>query len=479
MKKLAYISCILVFVSNILACNGVVENGDDILLPPSPGNGVTYYVSTTGSDNNPGTQDAPWATPGYASKQLEAGDTLIILGGTYVLSEYYEDMITLENSGANDAWITIKGEEGNTPVLAGKDNLYSAVSFSDVSYIRIENLEITSDNGAWFRDGVNADDSIISHIILSRLSIHHIDEFGMNLRDVDDLIVDNCNINHCGFGAIGGPAGESGGWRNVIIQKTRLSYNGHYYQGGDGTNRPYDRPDGFGIEPSSGPIEIVDCVAEHNRGDGLDSKAENTYIHNCVVANNSCDGIKLWGGNSKVHNTLIYGTGDGEAGDTPWAAFVITTETANANFEMANVTIHDTPKTHNYPMYVQYGSDVPINLTMRNSIVADGYGPVYIAEPVNFTAEHNLFYRSGNDVQVEANGREYTTQQIESGALGEGNICKDPLFVKPAWGGIGDYHLKQGSPAIDSGMSGADIPAIDLEHNPRPKGNGYDIGAYE
>ncbi len=283
---------------NITACNGVFEDGSDILLPPVSGDGPTYYVSTTGSDSNPGTQDAPWATPGYASKQLKAGDTLIILGGRYVLSEYYEDMITPENSGTDGAWITIKGEEGNTPVLAGRDDLYSAIYFNDVSYIRIENLEITSDNGAWFRDGVNADDSEISHIVLSRLHIHHIDEFGMNLRDVDDLLVDNCNIHHCGFGAIGGPGGESGGWRNVVIQKSQLSYNGHYYQGGDGTNRPYDRPDGFGIESSNGPIEIVDCVVEHNRGDGLDSKAANTYIHNCIVANNSCDGIKLWGDNS-------------------------------------------------------------------------------------------------------------------------------------------------------------------------------------
>ena len=158
---------------------------------------------------------------------------------------------------------------------------------------------------------------------------------------------------------------------------------------------------------------------------------------------------------------------------------MITTESANASFEMANVTIHDTPRTQNYPMYVQYGSDVPINLTMRNTIIADGYGPVYIEESVSFTAEHNLFYRSGDDVQVEANGREYTTQQIEAGALGKGNICKDPRFVKPAWGGTGDYHLKQGSPAIDSGMDGAGMPTIDLEYNPRPKGNGYDMGAYE
>jgi len=478
MREFVCFFFVLVLAFIVLACGDTNGEDSDKKLPPS-GDSAAYYVSTAGSNDNPGTYDAPWATPGYASKQLKAGDTLIILGGRYVLSEFYEDMITPLNSGAEGSWITIKGEDGNTPVLAGKDNLFSAIQLGDVSYIRIENLEITSDNGSWFRDGINSEEGEISHIVLSQLHIHHLDEFGVNLMNVSDLLIADCNIHHCGFGAIGGPAGEAGGWRNIIIRKSNLSYNGHYYQGGDGSNRPYDRPDGFGIEPSSGPVEIVDCVVEHNRGDGLDSKAANTYIHNCVVANNSADGIKLWEDKSKVHNCLIYGTGDGVPGDTTWAALVIGTETPNAVFEIINVTIHDTPKTYNYPMYVQYDSNAPVTLVMRNSIVSDGYGTVFIGDSVKFIADHNIFHRPGEDVQVEANGREYTKAQVEAGELGAGNLSRDPMFVNPAWGKVGDYHLKQGSPAIDKGIGGELVPNVDLEYNPRPKGNGYDIGAYE
>jgi len=75
------------------------------------GAGNVYYVSPKGSNSNPGTLEKPWATPGYVSKQLKPGDTLIILDGKYVLSEYYEDMIT-PPSGTVDKWITIKGEAG-------------------------------------------------------------------------------------------------------------------------------------------------------------------------------------------------------------------------------------------------------------------------------------------------------------------------------------------------------------------------------
>jgi hypothetical protein len=41
-----------------------------------------------------------------------------------------------------------------------------------------------------------------------------------------------------------------------------------------------------------------------------------------------------------------------------------------------------------------------------------------------------------------------------------------------------DFHLKQGSPAIDAGLSFSQVPD-DLQNVQRPQGAGYDIGAYE
>ncbi|MBN2246731.1 MAG: right-handed parallel beta-helix repeat-containing protein, partial [Candidatus Aminicenantes bacterium] len=309
----------------------------------------TYYVSLSGNNSNPGTKEKPWATPGFASRRLKPGDTLIILSGTYYLSRYDEDIIT-PRSGNPKAWITIKGPDNESrPVLAGRNNLAYVIRLSNVSHVKIENLEITSEKGAILREGITAIDRPVSHIVFNNLYIHHLNEFGMNLKDVKHVLVFNSKIDYCGFGSIGGPKAQSGGWQHVVIKDCSLSYSGHFYRGG---KNPYDRPDGFGIEPSNGPIEIVNSIAEHNRGDGLDSKAKNTYIHECEVANNRCDGVKLWGSGSRIENCLIYGRGDGDTHATPWAAIVIDSE-KHARFEIVNTTVDD-HLGKNYIMYVQY-----------------------------------------------------------------------------------------------------------------------------
>jgi hypothetical protein len=469
----------LAVLTLLLATCGIYANDKPSIDPAAAGS--TYYVSPNGSDGNPGTQSQPWATPGYGSRRLKSGDTLIIMSGRYVMSEYDRDELWPQRSGTADSWITIKGEGATKPVLAGRNDLFTALNLTGRSYIRIENLEFCSDDTVsgqqrYFQNGVVIEEPA-SNIILKDLYIHHLDDMGMNIVDVNHLQVINCRIEYCAISAMGGPRGEHGGWRNVLIKGCSLSYSGHYYRGGDGSNRPYDRPDGFEIPTSNGPLEVVDTIAQHNWGDGFDSQVADTYIHNCIVANNYCDGIKIWRGNSKVENTLIYGCGDGD-NDSTWVPLVIETDgTPNQNFELVNVTIHDNPTRRAYSMTVQYDSpNSPTRLVMRNCIIADSYGAAFFAPGVNLTLDNNIFYRPNDDIQVEFGEREIMANQLNQ--FGPGNISADPLFVKPAWGSEGDYHLSPGSPAIDTGSS-VGIPAYDLAYGSRPQGQGYDRGCYE
>ncbi len=450
-----------------------------VALAASPGEGATYYVSPTGNDASPGTREQPWATPGVASRRLAPGDTLVLLGGRYTLADFEHDVLR-PPSGTASAWVVIRGEAGQRPVLAGRDNLLTAIELGGAEYVRIENLEITHDPSAtgearWFRDGLEILGAVARHIVLADLDIHHVDEFGINVQDVEDLLITGCRISHCGFGAIGGPAAAQGGLRHVVIRGCSLSWSGHYYQGGDGRDRPYDRPDGFGIEPSEGPILIEDTVAEHNLGDGLDSKAANTTIRRSIVANNACDGVKLWGAGSRVENTLIYGRGDGDPTPTPWAAMVIETEgAAGARFEVVNVTVDD-ELGDNYLVYVQYGNEIPVEVSFRNTIFS-GRGadcPLYVHPASTVHLDHDLFFLPRTDRVLVVGAADVTCDTLA--ALDPASRCADPRFVRPAWGTAGDYHLQAASPAIDAGSPTA--PMDDLEG--RPRDARPDLGAYE
>ncbi|MCR4440039.1 MAG: right-handed parallel beta-helix repeat-containing protein [candidate division KSB1 bacterium] len=402
------------------------------------------------------------------------------MGGRYTLSEYDADIIVPPPGTAN-AWVTIRGETGNRPVLAGRDNLLTAIDLSGMSYVRIENLEITHDAQAtgeaqWFREGVEVLGEPGHHLVFRDLYIHHIDEYGMTLQEVEQVEIVNCRLEYCGFGALGGPEGAYGGWRHVTIRDCSLSWGGHYYQGGDGSNRPYDRPDGFGIEPSQGPILIENTIAEHNYGDALDSKAANTTTRRCIVANNSCDGVKVWADNSRIENTLIYGRGDGKPEVTPWAPIVIDqVEQAGARFEIVNVTVDD-QLGNEYLLYVQYENPVPVQVTIRNCIFS-GRGPntsIYVHGNSTLGADHNLFFIPQSTTLLHHGTQEYDCGRI--GGLGEGNLCGDPRFIQTGWGTAGDYRLSPGSPAIDAGTT-LGAPTTHLEGHPRDAHP--DIGAYE
>jgi len=445
-----------------------------------------FYVSPSGLDSNPGTSpNAPWGNITNSVNRLNPGDRLIVMNGRYLINEW--DNILTPPSGNAGAWVTIEGQAGFRPVLAGGNDLDRMFTLSGKSYIHLKNLEITHDNQAtgeamWFRNGIVCDDEgQCSNIILENLYIHHVDDMAVNMQDVNNIQILNSRFEYCAISAIGGPQSNGlGGWRNATIKGCSLSYSGHYYQGGDNSTHIYDRPDGMEIpHGSQGPLLVEDTIAAHNYGDGLDASVANTTIRRCLVANNSCTGVKLWRGDSRVENTLIYGRGDGTNLTGYWSAINIKTEQTGDSFSLINVTIDDFVGT-NYLMHVQYDfPNTPINLTMRNCIFSargESTG-IFLRDVVTFVAENNLFYMPNWTEEIFQHGEDstpYTSTTITS--LGTGNLYGDPRFVKPAWGTEGDYRLMSGSPAINNGSS-VEAPGVDINNYIRT--GSIDIGAYE
>lgn len=83
---------------------------------------ATFYVATTGNDNNSGTINSPWLTWQYAFNQLQPGDILYIRGGTYypaVVSGggYYCGVYVNNKDGTIDAPYRVEAFESEVPIL--------------------------------------------------------------------------------------------------------------------------------------------------------------------------------------------------------------------------------------------------------------------------------------------------------------------------------------------------------------------------
>jgi hypothetical protein len=84
-----------------------------ILTEVRPAAGRVMYLAPDGDDDGPGSFEKPWATLHKAARALEAGDTIYLRDGIYVL----RGIVSPHNSGTEGAWITYAGYPGEVPVV--------------------------------------------------------------------------------------------------------------------------------------------------------------------------------------------------------------------------------------------------------------------------------------------------------------------------------------------------------------------------
>jgi hypothetical protein len=130
---------------------------------PFLNHGTMHFVAMNGSDDGPGTAERPWATVNYAAEHAEAGDTIVVRGGHYVLPA----QVRLRNSGRPDAWIAFIGYRGEEAILDAQKVQRApstvlnngAFQIEGVSFIRVANLTLINSHDAGFtvRDSSNVD----------------------------------------------------------------------------------------------------------------------------------------------------------------------------------------------------------------------------------------------------------------------------------------------------------------------------------
>lgn len=79
---------------------------------------MEYFVKTTGSDFNDGTESSPFKTISKAAALAQAGDTVTVFGGTY------REWVRPQNGGRNDnERIVYRAAKGERPVIKGSEEV--------------------------------------------------------------------------------------------------------------------------------------------------------------------------------------------------------------------------------------------------------------------------------------------------------------------------------------------------------------------
>ncbi|MGQ0827488.1 MAG: right-handed parallel beta-helix repeat-containing protein [Bacteroidota bacterium] len=124
-----------------------------------PSNGTNYYVSPTGSDNNPGTLALPFKTIQKGVDAVAAGDIVNVRAGTY------PEKVTMSKGGTVNNYVTLRTYNAEVVTIdpPGDNLLRSTVGILiKAPYIRVKGFSIVDNFGGICADA-NSHHVIIEH----------------------------------------------------------------------------------------------------------------------------------------------------------------------------------------------------------------------------------------------------------------------------------------------------------------------------
>ncbi len=432
------------------------------------GQGQTaYYVSTKGDNQASGTLNAPWRTIQYGIEQIQPGDSLLIMEGTY-----YEKL-DLSKSGIPGQYLTLKSYNEAEVILSGKQSRDNVpLIFIGGAFIRVEGLHITDfkQNDA---EGISiqgtAHDIVIQNNRISQI------KFSKNPNAPV-----NENTNAVPLGVLGDVSPDS--IYNIFLLDNELfdnqtGYSENLTLGGNVSgfvvegNLIHDNTN-IGIDVTGNYLECPDPHYDHARNGVI---RKNT-VFNCYAEYSTAAGIYIDGGwNIIVENNVTHHNGYGgeigceENGETRHVTF---RNNIFYNNRIAGMHIggYDRNTTGNV---IQ--SAVRNNTFYHNDINETYNGELILSQSVDCSIENNLFYLSTQNVYLAMDRTQkglkfdYNLVFADAGKqsiMTAGNIEVEGLDVFYRKSGYGmhdtwgnpqffdagkDFHLSPGSPAINAG----------------------------
>jgi len=422
--------------------------------------GQTYYVASTGSDSNPGSEALPWRTIQKAANTLVAGDTVYLKAGTY------HERVIPQNPGNATGAITYAAYPGAAVTIDGggiilPNDQAGLFEVSNKSHIRISGLRVIN-------AGPNADNAGIlinnsSYITVERNSTYNTTSSGIGVWGSHHVVIDgntvelactggyqecitvastdtfeikNNEVNQCQKESIDAKDGASNG--KVYLNHVRNgqavgiyvdAWDKHTFNIEVFQNVVHDiSADGFDVASETGGllenVSLYNNIAYHNR-----------YVGVVISVNGpgGAQGQRPMNGVYVINNTLY------DNGWQTWGGGILV-----ENPHAQNVVIRNNIAGQN--LYFQMAVDPSVTQTV--------------------TIDHNLIdgYRG-----------------TEGETYGSAYVTGNPSFVYAAGA---DFHLQGSSPAVDAG-SASGAPSNDFDGTLRPQDGdddgaaNYDIGAYE
>ncbi|MCP4688042.1 MAG: right-handed parallel beta-helix repeat-containing protein, partial [Desulfobacterales bacterium] len=437
-----------------------------------------YYVAPTGDDTTgAGSMDNPYRTIQHTLDNVAAsGDAITLRAGTYN-----------ENIRIRMANITIQSMAGEWAVIEAPindENKVTAVIFDvDSDGGALRRVEVIG--GYWYGikfntkwdEGDPNDRSGACNITIEDCVIHDTGQACVKVTPgCDDITIRRCEIYNSGRRA----SSSAEAIDNVNGDRMRveecyihdITATGLYAKGGaDGTVIERCLVEncgemgillGFDTSP-----EFFDIAVNPDYYENIDGA-----VTNCVVVNTQYAGVGVYAAkNAKVYNnTLVDVAQSGQAGIYFGLTFQ-DWESGAGRPPSVNPIIRNN--------IVVQSSMNPTVLEIKYDDENDELGALSGLDGMPVMS-NNRYYVKGGAALFEDERSGYVFRdglaQWQSHISGDaGSTEGDPGFADPA---SGDYHLTSSSACVDAGTPDG-APSADYDEVARPRGSGYDAGAYE
>lgn len=440
---------------------------------PCANGATTYYVATTGSDSNTGTEASPFRTLAKAVASVSPGDLIRVRAGTY-------DRVQIgSRKGRADAWIRMR-PYGDGPVVIRGNTTHSSVYFytsacdeystvpCEPVYWILEGLTIQgSATGTGDGNAIKIDTPSVK-LINNKLCCSYADVVKL-VRTANDVQLLGNEIWQ--DGTITAPGRNAQGIDIVGADDVHVAFNHvrdiftNYLAGDD--------PGGIGMYAKGNSRRTI---FENNRIVNTDSHA--------MMLGQSTDSSRLVDGNYETYDGIMR---NNVVINADWGCFATS---SSYNVKIYNNSCYNVARVSSYAVLISNESEVnqtAVNVQIKNNIIVGssannrpliGLSADALTTAADLVMSNNIYWSTGGISAVRfrhaySYSVDFTTWKSLSGTDSNSRV------VDPAYASLTDLKLSGASPAIDAGSNFPGVIAIDFFGTSRPRGAGTDIGAHE